>query len=111
MRRNVARKSDQSVTTGPATARKWYPETVVAPGFIAIGSGPAATGVRPDIKLATDAGLATQDGRIVVDEHMHTSALNVYAAVTTHWPTTSPRVDASRRSTGVTPPSRASSRA
>jgi len=41
MRRNVARKSDQSVTTGPAAARKWYPEGVVAPGFIAIGSGPA----------------------------------------------------------------------
>jgi 3-phenylpropionate/trans-cinnamate dioxygenase ferredoxin reductase subunit len=41
MRRNVARKSDQSVTTGAATARKWYPESVVAPGSIAIGSGPA----------------------------------------------------------------------
>jgi len=40
----------------------------------------SATGVRPDIKLATDAGLETEDGRIVVDEHMHTSALNVYAA-------------------------------
>jgi 3-phenylpropionate/trans-cinnamate dioxygenase ferredoxin reductase subunit len=40
----------------------------------------AATGVTPDITLASAAGLATQDGRIVVDEHMHTSALNVYAA-------------------------------
>jgi 3-phenylpropionate/trans-cinnamate dioxygenase ferredoxin reductase component len=40
----------------------------------------SATGVQPDIKLATDAGLDTRDGRIVVDEHMHTSALNVYAA-------------------------------
>lgn len=39
-----------------------------------------ATGVRPDITLATDAGLETRDGRIVVDEHMHTSARNVYAA-------------------------------
>jgi 3-phenylpropionate/trans-cinnamate dioxygenase ferredoxin reductase component len=40
----------------------------------------SASGVRPDIKLATNAGLHTQGGRIVVDEHMHTSALNVYAA-------------------------------
>jgi NADPH-dependent 2,4-dienoyl-CoA reductase/sulfur reductase-like enzyme len=40
----------------------------------------AATGVRPDPHLAVDAGLATSDGRIIVDEHMHTSALNVYAA-------------------------------
>jgi len=40
----------------------------------------SATGVRPDPHLAADAGLDTHDGRIVVDEHMHTSALNVYAA-------------------------------
>jgi 3-phenylpropionate/trans-cinnamate dioxygenase ferredoxin reductase subunit len=40
----------------------------------------AATGVRPDIRLATDAGLATRQGRVVADEHMHTSAHNVYAA-------------------------------
>jgi 3-phenylpropionate/trans-cinnamate dioxygenase ferredoxin reductase subunit len=40
----------------------------------------SATGVRPDSRLATDAGLDTEDGRIVVDERMHTSALNVYAA-------------------------------
>ena len=40
----------------------------------------SATGVRPDPHLAVDAGLVTHDGRIVVDEHMHTSALNVYAA-------------------------------
>jgi 3-phenylpropionate/trans-cinnamate dioxygenase ferredoxin reductase component len=40
----------------------------------------SATGVRPDARLAAAAGLATQDGRIVVDEHMHTSAQNVYAA-------------------------------
>jgi 3-phenylpropionate/trans-cinnamate dioxygenase ferredoxin reductase component len=40
----------------------------------------SATGVRPDPHLAADAGLDTRDGRIVVDEHMHTSALNVYAA-------------------------------
>ncbi|MDZ4234869.1 MAG: NAD(P)/FAD-dependent oxidoreductase, partial [Dietzia sp.] len=40
----------------------------------------AATGVRPDIRLATTAGLATCDGRVVVDEHMRTSARNVYAA-------------------------------
>ncbi|BBY44099.1 NAD(P)/FAD-dependent oxidoreductase [Mycolicibacterium celeriflavum] len=39
-----------------------------------------ATGVRPDIRLAEAAGLDTLDGRIVVDEHMHTSARNVYAA-------------------------------
>ncbi len=39
-----------------------------------------AAGVRPDITLADDAGLETEDGRIVVDEHMHTSARNVYAA-------------------------------
>lgn len=40
----------------------------------------AATGARPDIRLAVDAGLATRDGRVVVDEHMRTSARNVYAA-------------------------------
>lgn len=40
----------------------------------------AATGVRPDIRLAEKSGLATHDGRIVVDEHMHASVRNVYAA-------------------------------
>ena len=40
----------------------------------------SATGVRPDIRLAEAAGLDTRDGRIVVDEHMHASARNVYAA-------------------------------
>jgi NADPH-dependent 2,4-dienoyl-CoA reductase/sulfur reductase-like enzyme len=40
----------------------------------------SATGVRPDPHLAEAVGLATEDGRIVVDEHMHTSAQNVYAA-------------------------------
>nr|WP_192722227.1 FAD/NAD(P)-binding oxidoreductase [Mycobacterium sp. OAS707] len=40
----------------------------------------SATGVRPDAHLAVDAGLDTCDGRIVVNEHMHTSARNVYAA-------------------------------
>jgi NADPH-dependent 2,4-dienoyl-CoA reductase/sulfur reductase-like enzyme len=39
-----------------------------------------ATGVRSDARLAADAGLELADGRVVVDEHMHTSALNVYAA-------------------------------
>lgn len=40
----------------------------------------AATGVRPDIRLAADAGLATRHGRVVVDEHMRTSVHNIYAA-------------------------------
>ena len=40
----------------------------------------SATGVRPDSRLAAAAGLDTKDGRIVVDEHMHTSVPNVYAA-------------------------------
>ena len=40
----------------------------------------SATGVRPDSRLAAAAGLDTKNGRIVVDERMHTSALNVYAA-------------------------------
>jgi len=40
----------------------------------------SAIGVRPDPHLAVGAGLVTDDDRIVVDEHMHTSALNVYAA-------------------------------
>ncbi|MET0758262.1 MAG: FAD-dependent oxidoreductase, partial [Mycobacterium sp.] len=40
----------------------------------------AATGVTPRSALAADAGLTTHNGRIVVDEHMHTSALNVLAA-------------------------------
>ncbi|HVQ52616.1 MAG TPA: FAD/NAD(P)-binding oxidoreductase, partial [Mycobacterium sp.] len=40
----------------------------------------SATGVRPDPHLAEAVGLDTEDGRIIVDEHMHTSALNVYAA-------------------------------
>ena len=39
-----------------------------------------ATGVRPDVTLAEAAGITTRDGRIVTDEHMHTSARNVYAA-------------------------------
>lgn len=40
----------------------------------------AATGVRPDIRLATDAGLTTRQGRVVVDQHMRTSVHNIYAA-------------------------------
>jgi NADPH-dependent 2,4-dienoyl-CoA reductase/sulfur reductase-like enzyme len=36
--------------------------------------------VRPDPHLAEAVGLDTEDGRIVVDEHMHTSERNVYAA-------------------------------
>ncbi|WP_422741919.1 NAD(P)/FAD-dependent oxidoreductase [Mycobacterium sp. WMMD1722] len=40
----------------------------------------AATGVRPDARLATAAGIATERGRIVTDRHMHTSAPNVFAA-------------------------------
>lgn len=40
----------------------------------------AATGVRPDARLAERAGIRTQDGRIVVNEYMHTSAPNVFAA-------------------------------
>ncbi len=40
----------------------------------------SATGVRPDSRLAAAAGLDIEDGRIVVDERMHTSAPNVYAA-------------------------------
>ncbi len=39
-----------------------------------------ATGVRPDSRLATAAGLDIENGRVVVDERMHSSALNVYAA-------------------------------
>jgi NADPH-dependent 2,4-dienoyl-CoA reductase/sulfur reductase-like enzyme len=40
----------------------------------------AATGVRPDISLAVEAGIRTDRGRILADEHMHTSASGVYAA-------------------------------
>ena len=40
----------------------------------------SATGVRPDSRLAAAAGLDIQDGRIVVDGHMHTTVPNVYAA-------------------------------
>jgi 3-phenylpropionate/trans-cinnamate dioxygenase ferredoxin reductase subunit len=40
----------------------------------------SATGVRPDSRLATAAGLVTEGGRVLVDERMHTSASNVYAA-------------------------------
>ena len=40
----------------------------------------SATGVRPDSRLAVAAGLDTDNGRIVVNERMHTSAFNVYAA-------------------------------
>ncbi|MBO0679031.1 FAD-dependent oxidoreductase [Mycolicibacterium sp. S2-37] len=40
----------------------------------------AATGVRPDARLADAAGIATDGGRILVDRHMHTSAPNVFAA-------------------------------
>ncbi|BBY17658.1 ferredoxin [Mycolicibacterium litorale] len=40
----------------------------------------AATGVRPDARLAESADIRTEGGRIVVDAHMHTSAPNVFAA-------------------------------
>ncbi|OBB57146.1 pyridine nucleotide-disulfide oxidoreductase [Mycobacterium sp. 852013-51886_SCH5428379] len=44
----------------------------------------AATGVRPDARLAIEAGIATQQfgraSRIVVNRRMHTSAPNVFAA-------------------------------
>jgi 3-phenylpropionate/trans-cinnamate dioxygenase ferredoxin reductase component len=40
----------------------------------------AATGKRPASELAAAAGLRTSGGRIVVDEHMHTSAPDVFAA-------------------------------
>ncbi len=40
----------------------------------------AATGVSPRSALAADAGITTSEGRIVVDERMHTSAPNVMAA-------------------------------
>lgn len=40
----------------------------------------AATGVKPRIDLARAAGLRVDHSRIVVDEHMHTSADDVYAA-------------------------------
>lgn len=39
-----------------------------------------AAGVTPRVGLAETAGLDTRDGRIVVDEHMRTSAEHVYAA-------------------------------
>ncbi|MEW5812433.1 MAG: NAD(P)/FAD-dependent oxidoreductase [Actinomycetota bacterium] len=40
----------------------------------------AATGVRPDVRLAEQAGFEMRDGRVVVDEHMRTSVHNVFAA-------------------------------
>jgi NADPH-dependent 2,4-dienoyl-CoA reductase/sulfur reductase-like enzyme len=62
--------------------------TAVGDGEVTLDTGAAveaelvvsATGVRPDSRLATAAGLDTENGRIVVDERMHTSAVNVYAA-------------------------------
>jgi 3-phenylpropionate/trans-cinnamate dioxygenase ferredoxin reductase component len=38
-----------------------------------------AVGVRPRVQLAEAAGLATEGGRVVTDEHMRTSAPGVYA--------------------------------
>ena len=40
----------------------------------------SATGVRSDSRLAAAAGIDTAGGRVVVDERMHSSAPNVYAA-------------------------------
>ena len=40
----------------------------------------SATGVRPDSRLASESGVDTEQGRIVVNERMHTSVPNVYAA-------------------------------
>ncbi|MCG7594988.1 FAD-dependent oxidoreductase [Mycobacterium sp. PSTR-4-N] len=40
----------------------------------------AATGVTPNSALAEAAGLTMQDGRVLVDEHMRSSAPGVYAA-------------------------------
>lgn len=62
--------------------------TAVRNGGVTLASGEAvdgdvvvaATGVRPDIRLATAAGLTTRDGRVVVDEQMRTSVRNIYAA-------------------------------
>lgn len=73
------------------TGVRYIGETTVAEiedTRVMLGSGEAvdadlvvcATGVRPDIRLGEAAGLQTRDGRIVVDEHMRTSARNVYAA-------------------------------
>ncbi len=39
-----------------------------------------AAGVRPRVELAEAAGLEVRDGRVVVDEHMRTSADKVFAA-------------------------------
>ena len=69
----------------------------------------SATGVRPDPHLAEAVGLDTEDGRIVVDEHMHTSALNVYAAGDVALAYNVTAGGASAPSTGATPPSRVSS--
>ena len=62
--------------------------TAVEDGEVTLDTGAAveaelvvsATGVRPDSRLATAAGLDTENGRIVVDERMHTSAVNEAAA-------------------------------
>ena len=58
--------------------------TAVEDGEVTLDTGAAveaelvvsATGVRPDSRLATAAGLDTENGRIVVDERMHTSAVS-----------------------------------
>jgi hypothetical protein len=88
--RGLLSNCDDLLTTGTSRPAKWYSGSVVAPGFIAIGSGPGSdNGVRfigsttvtgiDDTHVHLDTGV-TLDGDLAVAEHMHTSALNVYAA-------------------------------
>ncbi|VEG51891.1 FAD-dependent pyridine nucleotide-disulfide oxidoreductase [Mycolicibacterium aurum] len=82
-----ARVSDMLADAGVRVIPSTSVEAVDADG-VALASGEivpgdvvvAATGVRPDIRLATDAGLEIRHGHVVVDEHMRTSAQNIYAA-------------------------------
>ncbi len=62
---------------GSALALK--PEAGGAVQQVEVGTVVAGIGVVPDVKLAQEAGIAVEDG-IVVDEHLRTSAPDVYAA-------------------------------
>ena len=67
---------------GPARVSEVHDAGVTLDGGVTVDGElvVAAAGVRPDARLAEAAGIATERGRIVVDENMHTSAPNVFAA-------------------------------
>lgn len=66
---------------GGATVTRIEEDAVILDDGVRIGTDLilAATGITPCSEIVQSAGLTVEEGRIVVDEHMRTSAANVYA--------------------------------